>query len=118
MPLLTDFTMRHGQTETLTFVLTYGGGRPRDLTSATLVALTLVPAGGTGSATTIDTTNNPTKLAISTATSGEVQWSPAAGDVTLANSPYLYFFQVTIGGKIEMYPNTGEAYIRVLKGTT
>lgn len=115
MPLIENFTMREGQTETLTFVLTTGGGRPRDLSSATLVKLTLVPAGGTGSATSIDTTTNPTKLAISTATSGEVQWSPADGDVTQANSPYLYFFQVTIS-KIEMYPNDKEVYIKVLKG--
>lgn len=116
MPLLQDFTMREDQTEVLTFILTYGGARPRDISSVTSVALVLIPAGGTGTRVAITTAANPTKLAISAGTSGEVTWTPAAGDVTQANSPYLYYFIVNVTASIaEMYPNDRETYIRVLK---
>ena len=120
MPLLEDFTMREDQTETITFTLQYGGphgGRPRDLTGVNKVALSIIPSGGTGSIATINTTDHSTKIAISAATSGEVTWTPAAGDVLQASSPYLYFFFVYVTASvIEAYPNHKEVYIRVLKG--
>ena len=117
MPLLENFTMREDATEPQVFTLTYGSGRPRDLTGVNKVALSIIPNGGTGTIATIDTTANPTKLAISTTTSGEVTWTPSAGDVLQSASPYLFFFFVYVtASSIEPYPNEKEVYIKILKG--
>ena len=85
--------IREGTTNQVPFQL-FGDDIPISLADVNKVALVLVPQNGTGTAVTIDTTNNPTKLEIITAATGRVGWTPASGDVTKANSPYKGFFWV------------------------
>lgn len=102
--------IREGTTETISMQL-FGDKAPINLTGVNKVALVLIPANGTGTAASIDTTTNPTKLAITGATIGRVAWTPASGDVTKANSPYKAFFWVYSTASIKYSVPADEEFV-------
>ena len=108
-----SFTVRQTTTEEYTIVLIYGNGRPRDLTGVTSVALVLIPSDGTGTRTEITTAANPTKLRIITATQGRIGWKPANGDVTAANSRYLFYCAVNVDGSTKEIYGSENQFIKV-----
>ena len=115
MPLVQDFTMREGATERKYFQLTYGNGRPRDLTGVSSISLIVIASDGTGTRTAYISTGASPKTGIESATIGRVWWDPAAADLAAASSPYHYMWIVTVDtDTVEYYPEDKIIKITVL----
>ena len=84
---------------------------PIDLTNVTKVEMIRVADNGTGTLTAINTTDDPTKLAILNNTLGKVGFTPGAGDLKEANSPYKVFFWVYTGASVKYAVPDGEEFV-------
>lgn len=95
-----------GWTEPITAQL-LADGEPVDLTGATVA---FVLYASSGSAVSLGGT-----ASIVTATSGDVQYAPVAGDFVAASTPHKARWKVTDGsGKISYFPN-GEAEVVIVR---
>lgn len=86
--------IREGSTAQIPFQL-FADNVPIDLTGANKVEIVLVPANGTGTAISYNTTTHGAIITTGLGpTQGRVGYTPQTGDLTNANSPYKVFFWV------------------------
>jgi len=107
------WTWRVGSTEPIEFQLT-ADGTAVDLSAVSKVEMRIQAHDGAPLAS-YDTVANPTKLAITAATTGKVTFYPGAAEFVLTEGHYNLFFWVTDGaGKIVSYPTGANFIIRVI----
>ncbi len=100
--------IREASTSQLPFIL-LGDNAPIDLSGVTKVEMVIVADNGTGTLTSINTTDDPTILAILDNTRGKVGYTPGATDLKKANSPYkVYFWIYTSATAKYAVPDEGE----------
>jgi hypothetical protein len=111
---MADITIREASTAAIPFQLLEDNA-PCDLSSVNKVEIVLVPANGTGTAISYNTTTHPTVLAISSAALGKVAFTPnGTTDLTYANTPYKVFFWVFTSPTAKYaVPDQGEFSIEV-----
>lgn len=111
---MADITVREASTAAIPFQLLEDNA-PIDLSAVNKVQIVLVPANGTGTAVSYDTTTNPTVIVISSAALGKVTFTPnGTTDLTYANTPYKVFFWVFTSPTAKYaVPDQGEFAIEV-----
>jgi hypothetical protein len=85
--------IREGSNAQIPFQL-FADDVPIDLSNVDKVKMVLVPNNGTGTATTYNTDDDPTVIEITSATTGQIGYTPQSGDLTKAESPFRLFFWV------------------------
>lgn len=118
MTRLKDFTVREGVTTKKTFFV-YSEAGVVNLTGVDHISFVIVPNNGAGTAAEYASSGGSPKTAIESATTGEVSWTPADGDMTRANSPYKCHWRVyTDATNYDSYPENEDMIMTVLvKGT-
>lgn len=109
-----DLGVREGDVDPLVFTLKNADGTAVNLSGKT-VALSLRPYRGTQTTVTVNTVDDPSRLAIVSASEGIVRYVPLASSFKAGQGPYHGYFQVyTVAGSPQTVPQDREIWIGVL----